>query len=70
MLMKKWFKFMYGEAHNLSYILDLVLFGEGLLGPNWRTLEDTLINTPIDNVVPIDEHRQEKIYIEYIEFLI
>jgi hypothetical protein len=26
---------MYGEAHNMSYLFDPVLFGEGLPGPNW-----------------------------------
>jgi hypothetical protein len=70
MLMKKRFQFMYGEAHGLSYLLNPVLLGEGLPGPNRRTLEDTLINTPIDDVAPIDEQRQEKIYMDYIEFLI
>jgi hypothetical protein len=61
---------MYGEAHSLSYLLDLVLLGEGLLGPNRRALEDMLINTPINDVAPINEQHQEKIYMEYIEFVI
>jgi hypothetical protein len=34
MLAKKRFQFMYGEAHNMSYLFDPVLFGEGLPGPN------------------------------------
>jgi hypothetical protein len=61
---------MYGEVHSLSYLLDLVLLGEDLPGPNQHTLEDMLINMPIDDVAPINEQRQEKIYMEYIEFLI
>jgi hypothetical protein len=48
---------MYGEVHGLSYLLDPVLLGEGLPGPNRRALEDTLINMPIDDVAPIDEQR-------------
>jgi len=55
MLAKKRFQFMYGEAHGLSYLLDSVLLGESLPGPNRRALEDTLINTSIDDLAPIDE---------------
>jgi hypothetical protein len=61
---------MYGEAHGLSYLLESVLFDEGLPGPNRHALEDTLINTPIDDVTPIDEQHRKNIYMEYIEFLI
>jgi hypothetical protein len=46
---------MYGEAHDLSYLLDSVLLGEGLPSPIRRALEDTLINMPVEDVVPIDE---------------
>jgi hypothetical protein len=55
MLAKKRFQFMYGKAHALSYLLDRVQLGKGLLGPNRRALEDTLINTPIDDIAPIDK---------------
>jgi hypothetical protein len=55
MLAKKRFQFMYGEAHDLSYLFDPVLLGEGLSGPNGRALEDTLINMPINDDAPIDE---------------
>jgi hypothetical protein len=36
MFAKKRFQFMYGEAHSLSYLLNPVLLGEGLPGPNRR----------------------------------
>jgi hypothetical protein len=54
---------MYGVAHGLSYLLDPRHIGDGLPADSRSSLEEVLINSPVDNVTPIDDGRKEKLYI-------
>jgi hypothetical protein len=54
---------MYGVAHGLSYLLDSRHIGDGLLADSQSSMEEVLINSPVDDVTPIDDDRKEKLYI-------
>jgi hypothetical protein len=54
---------MYGVAHDLSYLLDPRHIGDGLPMDSQNSLEEVLINSPVDDVTPIDNGRKEKLYI-------
>jgi hypothetical protein len=62
-LAQRRFQFMYGVAHGLSYLFDPRYIGNGLPADSWSSLEEVLINNPIDDVTPIDDGRKEKLYI-------
>ncbi|KAH9128342.1 hypothetical protein LEN26_009120 [Aphanomyces euteiches] len=69
-LSKKHFESLYGDAHGISYLLDPVLLGQELNGKQRRSLEDTLLNLPIDDATPTNDNRREELYLQYTEFLI
>lgn len=54
----------------LAYFLASVLLGEGLPVYNQLTLEDTLINTPENDITPISEDCKEQSYVEHARFKI
>jgi hypothetical protein len=62
-LAQRCFQFMYGVAHGLSYLLDSWHIGDGLPADSQSSLEEVLINSPVDDVTPIDDNRKEKLYI-------
>ncbi|CAK9269115.1 unnamed protein product [Sphagnum jensenii] len=61
-LTQRRFQFMYGVAHGLSYLLDPRHIGDRLHADSRSSLEEVLINSPIDDVTPIDDGRKEKLY--------
>ncbi|CAN5959641.1 unnamed protein product [Sphagnum jensenii] len=69
-LAQRRFQFMYGVAHGLSYLLDPRHIGNGLLADSRSSLEEVLINIPVDDVTPIDDGRKEKLYIQFTVYFI
>jgi len=61
---------MYGVVHGLSYLLDPRHIGNGLPADSRSSLEEVLINNPIDDVMPIDDGRKEKLYIQFTAYFI
>jgi hypothetical protein len=61
---------MYGVAHGLSYLLDPRHIGNGLPADSRSSLEEVLINSPIDDVTPIDDGCKEKLYIQFTTYFI
>ncbi|CAM6077504.1 unnamed protein product [Sphagnum tenellum] len=61
---------MYGIAHGLSYLLDPRHIGDGLPADSRSSLEEVLINSPIDDVTPIDDGHKEKLYIQFTAYFI
>jgi hypothetical protein len=70
MLAANRFKFMYGTAHGLSYLLDPRHRREGLPPESRRQLEDALIITPADDQTAVDEKRQRELFSEFTDFVI
>jgi hypothetical protein len=64
------FQFMYGVAHGLSYLLDPRHIGDRLPADSRSSLEEVLINSPVDDVTPIDDGCKEKLYIEFTTYFI
>ncbi len=64
------FQFMYGIAHGLFYLLDPWHIGNELPTDSRSSLEEALINSPVDNVTPIDNGRKEKLYIQFMAYFI
>jgi hypothetical protein len=64
------FQFMYGVAHGLSYLLDPRHIGDGLPANSRSSLEEVLINNPVDDVTPIDDGHKEKLYIQFTAYFI
>jgi hypothetical protein len=64
------FQFMYGVAHGLSYLFNPRHIGDGLPADSRSSLEEVLINNPIDDVTPIDDGRKEKLYIQFTAYFI
>jgi hypothetical protein len=62
-LAQRRFQFMYDVAHGLSYLLDPRHIGDGLPADSRSSLEEVLINNPVNDVTPIDDGRKEKLYI-------
>ncbi len=62
-LAQRRFQFMYGVAHGLLYLLDPQHIGDGLPADPRSSLEEVLINNPVDDVTPINDGRKEKLYI-------
>ena len=60
---------MYGVAHGASHLLHPVLLGGGMPSANRCSLEDVLINKPIDGEHVDDAHRRY-MYLEYTKFKI
>jgi hypothetical protein len=69
-LTQRRFQFMYGVAHGLSYLLDPRHIGDRLPADSRSSLEEVLINSPIDDVTPIDDGRKEKLYIQFTAYFI
>jgi hypothetical protein len=69
-LAQRRFQFMYGVAHGLSYLLDPRYIGEGLSTDERRSLEEMLINTPVDDVTPIDDGRKQNLFIQFTDYFI
>jgi hypothetical protein len=69
-LAQRRFQFMYGVAHGLSYMFDPRHIGDGLPADSRSSLEEVLINSPIDDVTPIDDNRKEKLYIQFTTYFI
>ena len=64
------FKFMYGKAHGLAFLLDPRFIGEGLM-PSLRVeLETILIDTPINDDTPVDDERREVLFLQFTAFII
>jgi len=61
---------MYDVAHSLSYLLDPQHIGDGLPMDSRSSLEEVLINSPVDDVTPIDDNRKEKLYIQFTAYFI
>jgi hypothetical protein len=61
---------MYCIAHGLSYLLDPRHIGDGLPMDSRSSLEEVLINSLVDNVMPIDDGRKEKLYIQFTTYFI
>ena len=57
--------FMYGVAHGVAYLLDPVLLNGGIPSTNRCSLEDELINKPIDDEQPVDDAHRRQINLEY-----
>ena len=55
--------FMYGVAHGVSYLLDPVLLIGVMLSANRCSLENALINKPIDDGQPVDYTQSRQIYL-------
>jgi len=70
LLSERRFQFMYGVAHGLSYLLDPRYIGDGLLTELRTSLEESLINTPVDDITLIDEERKEKLFIQFTAYFI
>ncbi len=69
-LAQRRFQFMYGVAHGLWYLLDPRHIGDGLPVDSRSSLEEVLINNPVDDVTPIDDDRKEKLYIQFTAYFI
>ena len=61
-LVAKCFQFMSGMAHGLSYMLDLHNLGHGLPALSHHNLENTLFESPGDNVTPSNDSQHELPY--------
>jgi hypothetical protein len=61
---------MYGVAHSLSYLLDPRHIGDELTADSRSSLEEVLINSPVDDVTPIDDGGKEKLYIQFTAYFI
>jgi hypothetical protein len=61
---------LYGVAHGLLYLFDPRHIGDGLPAESRNSLEEVLINSPVDNVTPIDDGRKEKLYIQFTAYFI
>jgi len=59
---------MYGVAHGLSYLLNPRHIGNGLPADSRSSLEEVLINNPVDDVTPINDGRKEKLYIQFTAY--
>ncbi len=64
------FQFMYGVAHGLSYLFDPRHIRNRLPTDSQSSLEEVLINSPVDDVTPIDDGRKEKMYIQFTTYFI
>jgi hypothetical protein len=64
------FKFMYGDAHGISYMLDPRFIGEVLPRQNKNMLEATLVDTPLDDKTPVDDVQRECLFMELTGFTI
>jgi hypothetical protein len=64
------FQFMYGKAHGLSYLLDLIFIGYGLSQENRKELEDILVEVPADDTKSVDDTRRENLYMQFTDFVI
>ena len=69
-LVAKCFQFMSGMAHGLSYMLDLHNLGHGLPALSHHNLENTLFESPRDNVTPSNDAQYELPYMYYTKFFI
>ena len=67
-LVAKCFQFMSGMAHGLSYMLDLHNLGHGLPALSHHNLENTLFESPGDNVTPSNDSQHELPYMHYTKF--
>jgi hypothetical protein len=61
---------MYDVTHGLLYMLDPRHIGDRLPVDSRNSLEEVLINNPVDDVTPIDDDRKEKLYIQFMEYFI
>ena len=61
-LVAKCFQFMSGMAHGLNYMLDLHNLGHGLPALSHHNLENTLFESPGDNVTPSNDSQHELPY--------
>jgi hypothetical protein len=61
---------MYNVAHGLSYLFDPQHIGDGLPADSRSSLEEVLINSPVDDVTPINNGRKEKLYIQFTTYFI
>jgi hypothetical protein len=61
---------MYGVAHGLLYLLDPQHIGDGLPADSRSSLEEVLINSHVDDVMPIDNGCKEKLYIQFMAYFI
>jgi hypothetical protein len=61
---------MYSVVHGLLYLLDPRHIGDGLPPDSRSSLEEVLINSPVDDVTPIDDGCKEKLYIQFMAYFI
>ena len=66
----KYFQFMFGVAHGLSYMLDPCNLGHGLPTLSHHNLENTLFESPEDKVMPSNASQHELLYMQYTKFFI
>ena len=64
------FRFMCGEDHGLSYLLDTRFIGEGLPHVNRRQIEDLLVNLPSDDNTIVDHERRMRRFPDLNQFFI
>jgi hypothetical protein len=64
------YKFMYGRAHGLAFLLDPRFIGQGLIPAQRTELENILIDIPQDNHTPVDQARREAIYMQFTNYVI
>ncbi len=64
------FKFMYGKAHGLAFLLDPRFIGEDLDITIRAELETILIDTPMDDKTPINDERREVLFLQFTAFAI
>jgi hypothetical protein len=69
-LAQRHFQFMYGVAHDLLYLFDPQHIGDGLPADSRSSLEEVLINSHVDDVMPIDNDCKEKLYIQFTVYFI
>ena len=69
-LAAKLFQFLFGVAHDLSYMLDLQHHGHGLPTLSCHNLENTLFESPEDNVTPSNDSQCELLYMQYTKIFI
>ena len=69
-LNEKHFKFMYGDAHSMGFVLDPRYVGDGMPYEDFEDIEEIICSfPPEDNSLVADDERREAIYKELTNLL-